>query len=435
MTDRRWSVEQVLQLASDPASGKAGRGQASAAKWPSLGASPEAVWGACQGSGKTPYQTVVELAGPAFRCSCPSRKFPCKHALGLLLLWAGGSVEDAEPPPSVGVWLSERQERANKAEVRAREPVRRDPAAAAKRAGQRSDRVAGGVADLSVWLADQVRRGLGGLERGGRKELGGVAARMVDAQAPGAAGILRRAAHEVGYGKEWPARLLEELALLHLLSTAFSRLSTLPGPLAETVRARLGFVTETAEVKESGERVADTWLVAGLFDEEGDQLVSRRVWLRGKHTGRSALVLSFAPPGRPLDFSLLPGSQVGATLAFYPGSLPLRALVVEAGESVPAACPAGDSVEASLDAYTAALASDPWLERWPVLLSGVVPATLGDGWGLSDLDGLALPLAPGTDPFPLMAVSGGAPLTVAAEWSAAGLRPLSCWDGDRPVLL
>lgn len=32
-----------------------------------------AVWGLCQGSGKDPYQTQIDLIGPAFRCSCPSR--------------------------------------------------------------------------------------------------------------------------------------------------------------------------------------------------------------------------------------------------------------------------------------------------------------------------------------------------------------------------
>ncbi len=32
-----------------------------------------AVCGLCQGSGKNPYQTQIDLIGPAFRCSCPSR--------------------------------------------------------------------------------------------------------------------------------------------------------------------------------------------------------------------------------------------------------------------------------------------------------------------------------------------------------------------------
>jgi SWIM zinc finger len=56
------------------------------------------VWGLCAGSGKRPYQTVVDLTGPAYKCSCPSRKFPCKHALALLLNWAddGAPVFDSE---------------------------------------------------------------------------------------------------------------------------------------------------------------------------------------------------------------------------------------------------------------------------------------------------------------------------------------------------
>ncbi len=49
--------------------------------------------GLCAGSGKDPYQTVVDL-GPRYQCSCPSRKFPCKHALALLLSWAKGTVPE-----------------------------------------------------------------------------------------------------------------------------------------------------------------------------------------------------------------------------------------------------------------------------------------------------------------------------------------------------
>nr|WP_279163542.1 SWIM zinc finger family protein [Rhodococcus erythropolis] len=35
---------------------------------------------------------MVDLRGPAYKCSCPSRKFPCKHALGLLVEWSEGRV-------------------------------------------------------------------------------------------------------------------------------------------------------------------------------------------------------------------------------------------------------------------------------------------------------------------------------------------------------
>ena len=75
----------MLALAPDTSSQRAAAGLAGASPWSGWGASGELVWGSCAGSGKDPYQVAVDLAGPAYRCSCPSRKFPCKHALGLLL--------------------------------------------------------------------------------------------------------------------------------------------------------------------------------------------------------------------------------------------------------------------------------------------------------------------------------------------------------------
>ncbi|MEV8106806.1 SWIM zinc finger family protein, partial [Streptomyces sp. NPDC088135] len=89
----RWTVEQVLTLAPDDASRRAGSRLGSAGPWSGGGCDGSgAVWGLCKGSGSTPYRTVVDTTGPAYACSCPSRKFPCKHALGLLLVWASGEA-------------------------------------------------------------------------------------------------------------------------------------------------------------------------------------------------------------------------------------------------------------------------------------------------------------------------------------------------------
>ncbi|MBP2185828.1 SWIM zinc finger family protein [Amycolatopsis magusensis] len=431
----RWSTERVIGLAPDAASARAGRAQAAPVRWSGAGASPVAVWGYCQGSGKKPYQTCVELDGPAFRCSCPSRKFPCKHALGLLLRWAGGELPEEGEPEWVTAWLAERAERADRAEQHKETTGPRDPEAAAKRAERRADRVTAGSAELREWLLDQVRAGLAGLERGGAEELRRVAARMVDAQAPGLAGGLRRAAGLVGRGRDWPSRVLSELSLLYLLAEAGSRLDELPHALAETVRTRLGFNTETARVLASGERVSDHWLVGGVLDEEREQLITRRSWLFGERTGRVALVLAFAPPGQPLSSVLPAGHVIPAELAFHPSALPLRALVAEHGSPVPASRPDGDTIPIALAAHAKALAADPWLDRWPVLLSGLRPARHGGELVMSDVDGQVLPLVTGFDPWRLLAVSAGAMVTLAGEWGPAGLRPLLCWDGDRAVRL
>jgi hypothetical protein len=427
----RWTMQQVLGLAPDAASVSAARGQASPARWSATGASDVAVWGFCQGSAR--YQVCVELAGPAYRCTCPSRKIPCKHVLALLLMWSQGAVPDGVVPDWVQAWLTDRAVRVTRREPGTGE---RDEAAAAKRAARREDRVAAGVAELDGWLTDQVRRGLGTLERGGSAEFAAVAARMVDSQASGLAGGLRRAGELAGRGRDWPGRVLQELALLHLLVRAHGRLDSLPDGLAETVRTRLGFSTSTSDVLVSGERVADRWLVLGVVDQIDDALITRRVWLRGSSSSRPALVLTFAPPGRTMDNSLVPGTVVTGELAFYPGAQPMRALVgSREEEAVPAPCPSGATVSVALADFAAALAVDPWLERWPMVLSGVAPAMLDGAWMLVDSDGDALRLRPGADLWPLLAVSGGVPLTVAGEWSAAGLRPLSCWDGDRAVWL
>jgi hypothetical protein len=57
--------------------------------------------------------------------------------------------------------------------------------------------------------------------------------------------------------------------------------------------------------------------------------------------------------------------------------------------------------------------------------------------GLHDAAGDAVPLHPGAgDCWPLFALSGGHPLTVAGEWTPRGLWLLTAWDeGGRVVPL
>jgi hypothetical protein len=179
--------------------------------------------------------------------------------------------------------------------------------------------------------------------------------------------------------------------------------------------------------------------VLALRDEGDERLTVRRVWLRGVGTGMPALVLSFAAPGQTLGVDLIPGTSVDADLAFYPGALPLRALVAERhGMPVPFGRPShGDSVAAALDGYAEAVAAEPWLERWPVLLADAVPTTDHTGrWWLRDGAGDALPVDPFVGPpWRLVAAAGGAAVPLAGELTGAGVRPLAAWTEDRLVRL
>lgn len=316
-----------------------------------------------------------------------------------------------------------------------------DRRAAGRRAAQRAGRVAAGLAELERWLADRVRQGIADSRTSGPGEWDELARRLVDAQAPGVAGAVSRLTPLLARD-DWPSRLLEEYALLNLLAVGYRR--GMDGPLGATIRARVGFTTTKAEVL-AGERVRDEWHVIGRRDSVDGPLLARRVWLRGRRSGRAALMLSFAPAAEELDDSPATGTVVDAELAFYPGASPLRVQVADRWATRRGGAPPGTSVPQAQQEVAAALAGDPWTDSWPVVLSGVVPLRGEGGWllghppapsrhgedgrgGAGRAAGWALDPRGGT-PFRLLAVSGGEPVTVAAEWTPYGLTPLAVWAG------
>jgi len=438
----QWTPEQVLALAPDDKSAKAGQGLATPRQWVSLGCDEIAAWGECQGSGAKPYQTQVELSEPAFKCTCPSRKFPCKHGLGLLLLVAGGSpaVTEREPPEWVTQWLAERAQREEKREQKREQQEERAPdeAARAKRAADREAKVAAGLVEMELWLRDLIRTGLAGVQGKPYGFWEATAARMVDAQAPGVGRMIQELSAVAASGDGWQERLLQSLARLYLLREAYERLSALPDDAQADVRAAIGWAQSQEEVlAQAG--VRDEWVVLGARLEEEARLRLRRTWLWGKESNRAALLLDFAAGSQPLEPGPPPGVCFEAELAFYPGAFPLRALVkARYGDTRRAhAMPGHDSAAVAMVAYGAALARSPWLERFPLPLCRVKPLRRDDGWIVVDEEGDALPLSRTfREGWQLLSVSGGHPLAVFGEWDGAALWPMSAWEHgseDNPV--
>src|SRR3954449_7135732 len=108
MSSGRWQVEQVLALAPRPSSVSAAQPLAVPARWSSSGCDSRLVWGRCTGTSAEPYECAVDHVDVAFRCSCPSRVLPCKHALALLLLWAKGQVAEGQAPAYASSWVAKR---------------------------------------------------------------------------------------------------------------------------------------------------------------------------------------------------------------------------------------------------------------------------------------------------------------------------------------
>lgn len=85
------TLDTIKRLAPDSKSVASAKSVADPRKWSALGVDSAGVlWGEYNGSDQ--YSLYASSVNPATDtgCSCPSRKRPCKHVLGLLMLAAGG---------------------------------------------------------------------------------------------------------------------------------------------------------------------------------------------------------------------------------------------------------------------------------------------------------------------------------------------------------
>jgi hypothetical protein len=434
-----WSPERVAALAPDPASASAGQALATTRKWSGLGRSDRAIWGLCQGSGKQPYQARVDLAEPAFKCSCPSRKFPCKHGIALLLLFGkdAQAFPAGDEPAWVADWITGRVDRATqkaeKAQRSAEKPV--DVESQARRAANREARVRDGVAGCRVWLDDLVRRGLAAAQGDAAADWERAAARLVDAQASGLASYVRRIPMMMASGPGWDTRTVDLLGRLHLLLCAAERIEELPADLAGDVRTALGWMQPKDDAL-NAEGIDDCWNAVGQVIEEEERFRVARTWLVGQRTGRRALILDFAHGSQPLDRSIAPGSAFHGALAFYPSRQPLRAVLKSRAES-PAIDPdirqgRDVTIETGLQRYAEALASNPWIFRWPLVLAGTRPVDDAGRWFLVDEQDHGLPVRAAftrsLQLWRLVSTSSGSPMTVVAEWDGVSALPIAAFD-------
>ncbi|HVT89511.1 MAG TPA: SWIM zinc finger family protein [Tepidisphaeraceae bacterium] len=431
-----WTPDRVMQLAPDPASAKAGQGLSSIRKWVSVGCDAGAVWGECQGSGAKPYQVQVELAESAFKCSCPSRKFPCKHSLGLMLLWTANEVKVSTRPAWVDEWLASRADRAKKKQEKAEEPPKPlDAEAQGKRRAKRVDRVREGIASLRIWAEDLIRTGIASAPSQGYGHFDEPARRMIDAQAPGAARMIRQLGSIAMSGAGWQEPFLRQLAVLHLLTSAVDQIENLPKQIGEDVLTVIGVPQGQDEVLGRA-GVADRWHVLAQEVELEDRLRVQRTWLFGSTTRRPAMVLTFAHGTGPLDASLQPGTGFDGEVCFF-GDNQIRAAVKNKSTAVLLeGLPGLESLDAACAVFGRLLTGLPWLEEAVVPLRAVVPTHIGEQWYLTDARQEAMTLnCSNSGGWLLMALSGGTPIDVAVAMDGSRLRPLAAMVGGRYATL
>ena len=448
-------LKTVEQLATDQASLKAAAGLAKPAKWSGVGASHDGalIWGQCSGSGANPYRVMADLRDLGNKCTCPSRKFPCKHVLALLWLNAEAIVPFApgDTPEWVSDWLARRRgggaartlaapakpgeakdlTTARAAEPRAEESeesAARREAAAVRRAEETDRLILDALDALDQWIGDQLRLGLGAFLEDSAARSRRIAARLVDGKAAAMASRL----------DELPARLFAlpagdrlrgavvELGKIVLLGRAYRAQPRDP----EIRRAVAGTEAREALLADAGTpRVKSSWeVLAELVETRRDGLVSQATWLLNLAEAgpRFAMLLDFFPASAGRRGSVFTeGERFAGELAFYPARRPLRALLV--GRD---ACPidgresAWPEVPDALgEQLTAPLLDEPWASDIPVLLPAGRLATDPQGriWWRSERDEAILPVA-GDLP---RALRGTALDRSAALWSNNRLKLLA----------
>lgn len=412
----------VQRLAPDQAALKAAAGLAKASRWSAVASSGDGhlLWGECAGSGANPYRVMADLRDLGNKCTCPSRKFPCKHVLALLWLQAEAIVAfpPAEAPAWVGDWLGRRRKGATAepaaggqdgakdiGAATAGEPeapedpkvaARRDAAAA--RRGEDAERAILDALDaLEGWIGDQLRTGLSAFIDDATARCRRISARLVDGKAAALAGRI----------DELPSRLLAlapgervrgavvEFGKLVLLARAFRA-----RPRDPEIRRAVAS-SETREVvlgDADALRLTAMWeVLAEQVATRRDGLVSQTTWLLnlgaiGSKEGaepRFAVLVDYFPASAGKRGSVFtPGEQFEAELAFYPARAPLRALLVGRSASVDAALPWPDPTPFVAEA-------EPWVLETPVLLGGgrIAVDSAGQPWWRGGADGAALPVA------------------------------------------
>jgi len=456
------SHNNVEALAPDQSSLDAARKLLKAASWPALASNGTGlIWGECQGSGSTPYRVVVSEVDAGYKCSCPSRKFPCKHSLALMWLRADGKLTFAVAtvPAWVNDWVSRRRgpsaassasaENGSKASIKATgsaiPEIKPDPKAEARSAAarernsrEREDAVLAGLDDLDLWISDQLDRGLAGFAAQSGPVCRVIAQRLVDAKASGLAARLEGLPARLFSLPEAvrPAAAIQELGLIHLLVAAYRRLNegqdALPSGLKADVRQAIGWALtrESLLADPDATRTRARWrVVAALSEVQADRLRRLETWLwreTEQEAPRFAVLIDFVPVATGAASSgYSVGDRIDAELVFYPSALPLRAQIAQSfsgAESSEDALALPDRrLQDAYQSYERAMIRQPWLDVWPVSMTGARLRRHGSQLFLCDSDEASAPIA--------LALKSAQYSLATPLLSFAKLDAIGLWDG------
>ncbi|HRF39415.1 MAG TPA: SWIM zinc finger family protein [Saprospiraceae bacterium] len=318
-----WTPDRIRSIAPDENTWERARRLAHPPVWRNQSGNEAMVWGECKGSGGSFYQTAIDWNGPAYRCSCPVKRMPCKHILALMLLLHNYSDHfrvTHDLPDWAEQWRAARLKRQAKSASPEQEANR--SAQREKKRDQRLDVMAAGIEELDKWLRDMVRQGIAEAENRPASFWEQTAARMTDAKLGSIARRLRMPAFPVA-GQSRHLQILNELGDLFLLVEAFRKLDQLPEGMQQDVLTACGVAQRKSDL-DGQPGISDRWVVMGQEEGEEEQLRFRRVCSGVKPAG----VLRFC--------SILPGAtpalkDTGPPALFLPARCAIFLLNIHSG--------------------------------------------------------------------------------------------------------
>jgi len=336
----------------------------------------------------------------AFKCTCPSRQFPCKHAIGLLLL-ANNDTQDSEnmeEPEWVIEWLDKRKaKKEGKPNRVIDENVQKPVASKEKTQNMRLESVLEGVRELEFWLQDLIRLGLLELPQKPTSYFERTAARMVDAKAPGLAGWIWALANLNYQQQDWEDNALKIISKLYLLLQAIKKYDTLDPIWKTTIRNLAGWNQSSKELlaDPNANTLKDQWLVIGQLTEENKDITVQRSFLVGCRSGHSALILNFSTRYSDYESIIVPGMVMEGDFAYFPSVSPKRGIFKIIKESFhelkmqPNYCA---DWEAVMQMKNEALQINPWSNDHIFFIEQVRLYDKADLWCVLDGKNIALPV-------------------------------------------
>jgi len=302
---------------------------------------------------------------------------------------------------------------------------------------KRMQNVQDGIVELKSWMDDLYRTGIGNIPSQGAIFFSDIIAKMIDAQAPGLAAILRKMAANDYQDNNSLEKLLRSLTQLKLLLACFDQREEISENLLMDVRHSIGWYSNKQDVlKSDGTR--DNWLcIWRTLERTDDNIVTEKLWFYGLNTKQFGVLFNFFIGFQKPIITIKEGMLIDASVCYYASALPLRFLIKE--EYSRKSCyQEVESTVKDLNSYSAyvidRLQQIPFVEHHPVVFNNVklVYAKHNKSYFLCDTKNNLLPiLNKKEDLLPLIFNTCGDEVSIFGLGQKGAIDIKSYWDGAK----